>query len=108
MIFMAFLFKRLNISLLLPVILLIVFSLLTLASLSANDEPAFQIFKKQVVWVLLGLGVFFILSNFFDHRLLYTQNFFSVGAHPSTHEFTPIKCLALGTSLNISSRYVKT
>ncbi|HRY76652.1 MAG TPA: FtsW/RodA/SpoVE family cell cycle protein [Candidatus Paceibacterota bacterium] len=70
--------KRLNLSLMLPVILLVAFSLLTLASLSANDEPAFQIFKKQVVWFLLGLGVFFLLSSFFDYRLLYAQNFFSV------------------------------
>lgn len=72
------LLKRLNLSLMLPVILLVAFSLLTLASLSANDEPAFQVFKKQVVWFLLGFAVLFVLSNFFDHRLLYTQNFFSV------------------------------
>jgi len=70
--------KRLNLSLLAPVFLLVIFSLLTLASLSANDEQPFQIFKKQIVWFLLGFAILFVLSNFFDHRLLYTQNFFSV------------------------------
>jgi len=74
---MSFL-KRLNFSILLPVIFLVIFSLLTLASLSSSDDRPFQIFKKQVIWFILGFAVFFVLSNFFDHRILYTQNFFSV------------------------------
>lgn len=70
--------KRLNFSIFWPVLLLAVFSLLTLASLSANDQQPFQVLKRQIVWFILGFAVFFILSNFFDHRLLYSQNLFSM------------------------------
>ena len=64
---------------LLPLFLLTVFSLLTLASLSANDPSPFQIFKKQLLWFILGFLVFYLVSRYFDYRILVNQNLFVVG-----------------------------
>jgi rod shape determining protein RodA len=75
---MSFL-KKFNFPILIPVILLAIFSLLTLASLSANDTNPFYNFKKQLTWYILGIGAFLFLGIFLDHRILQSHNFFPVG-----------------------------
>ncbi|HNW96497.1 MAG TPA: FtsW/RodA/SpoVE family cell cycle protein [Candidatus Paceibacterota bacterium] len=71
--------KKLNFSILIPILLLAVFSLLTLASLSSHDANPFQTFKKQFTWYILGIVVFVFIGNLFDPRLLQGHNFFPVG-----------------------------
>lgn len=66
-------------NLLLPIFFLAIFSLLTLLSLSANDTQPYQIFKKQLLWFLLGFLIFYLVSQFFDYRILVNQNLFVVG-----------------------------
>jgi len=75
---MSFL-KKFNFPILIPVFLLAVFSLLTLASLSANDAKPFYSFKKQLTWYILGVGIFLFLGTLLDHRILQGHNFFPVG-----------------------------
>lgn len=71
-------FKKLSLNLFPPIFLLMAFSLLTLASLSANDVNRFQTFEKQLIWFVLGIVIFYTLSHFFNHRIFSTQNFFPI------------------------------
>lgn len=73
------LFEKIKFRPLIPVFLMAVFSLLTLASLSVSDNPAFLFFKKQIVWYGIGFLVFFLISKYFDYRLFCKYNFFSLG-----------------------------
>lgn len=66
---------------LLQVFLLSILSLLTLAGLSAGDGSPFFAFKKQLIWYFVGLVIFFIVSRYFDYRLFYKYNFFSIGLY---------------------------
>lgn len=73
--------KRLNLNILAPAILLGIFGCLTLASLSASDVVPFQAAWRQIIWFVLGLAVFFLISYFFNHRVLFTQNFFTLAIY---------------------------
>jgi len=73
--------KQISFSLIAPVILLALFSLLTLYSLSLQDRDPLQIFKKQAFWFIFCFAVFYIIARFFDYRILNTQNFFVIGLY---------------------------
>ena len=90
--------QSIKIPILIPVILLAFFSLLTLASLSANDSSAFLIFQKQIVWYILGLVVFFLISKYFNSRLLQNNIFFSMGFYLACLIFL-VLVLFLGTTI---------
>jgi len=62
---------------------LISLSLITLASISVNEEPAFYSLKRQAIFFILGFTVFFILSSidwrsFLDSSFIITFYFFSL------------------------------
>jgi len=73
--------KKISISLVAPLFILAIFSLLTLYSLSLSDTKPLQIFQKQIFWFIFSFAVFYIIANFFDYRILNTQNFFIAGLY---------------------------
>jgi len=54
-------------------VILSIFSLLILLSLSKNDNPPFSIFKKQLFYFLIGFLLFFIFSSL-DWRIFFTSS----------------------------------
>lgn len=73
--------KNFSFSLIAPVLLLAIFSLLTLYSLSIEDENPLQLFRKQLFWFILCFLIFYLISKFFDYRILTNQNFFVIGLY---------------------------
>jgi len=78
---MNFPWKKTAFSLIAPIFLLSIFSLLTLYSLSFQDANPLQIFKKQLFWFIFCFAVFYLIVYFFDYRILNTQNFFVIGLY---------------------------
>ncbi len=70
--------KKLKFPAIYPVLLLSSLSLITLASLSSNDNAPFLIFKKQIIWLIIGIILFFLISQYFDYRSFYRNNLLSV------------------------------
>lgn len=54
-------------------VILSIFSLLILASLSKNDTPSFSSFKKQLFYFLIGFLLFFIFS-YLDWRIFFNSS----------------------------------
>lgn len=73
---MHFSLRKISFSLILPLLILAILSLLTLYSLSSQDARPYQIFQKQLFWFIFCFTVFYLIANFFDYRVLNTQNFF--------------------------------
>ena len=60
--------KRLDWLLVASLLLMAAFSLISLYSLSYNDDKPLGVFWRQLIWFILGFGILFSLS-FFDYRL---------------------------------------
>jgi len=73
--------KKFSFSLIIPIFLLALFSLLTLYSLSIEDASPLQLFRKQLFWFVFCFVVFYLIANFFDYRILINQNFFVIGLY---------------------------
>ena len=98
-----YLFKKLDWILVITVLLLVVVGLLSIYSITR--EESLEIFKRQLIYVVLGLFLMFIFV-LFDYRIFRDNNFFLLGLY-FLSLFLLVSVLLIGKEVRGASSWIR-